>query len=1439
MLEAKQLIGRMNFDDPPEVIGEGDCYYARNIEWYGTLPNLRPQSARGNTLVPNSFLPDGGVNDCTINATYDSNKHRIFFFNYNSTGKHGIYVYYTLLGTFKVLIQSGTNTDGDILGFLGYPRINSVDIIYGDDYNSTLDIGGDLLCFLDSLRRPTKLNIDRILADKYPVIKREFLEVIKAPPKMPPQCTYENDPTVQSNNLNGCLVQFAASYFYDDYEKSVISGASKLVIPSDIYSPADRNQGLTNNSRIAVYFQTGDINIKKIRLLCRVTQNGATSDWLIVQDFDKNSLGINSNDIYRFQFYNNGVYVTEDITYAVLPYDFVPQQALSQALLDGSVLSYAGITEGYDYPASLITATSSLTPKERILNNGCLFFGSQDASNSVGVAGDEITFYITGTGINDSTTNLPATLIFGSTNPSFYIHAILSNGTDVSFSFMPTVTPVTDPVLGQLYELNISTIITQLGTAAVTAGFTVISSTSNSITIQQPNSILIGTYIDFANSNILAEMNYFGRLAHYPQASYVYGKKYYNKDGITNGVVTNVQATTTTPSVTPQVNATWVSITYSGGTHYFIYSNMYGFYDCSVQPPPFATNVLYSTMTFVASGPADFATYVLAHYFGWAGGIVWTNNNLTISNFPSPPTTSDIPLVTIDLSRDTPPSWAAYYHIVRSDNLTYNKYFQWATNQAFSNVGQLVENQYAYLGITNVQDYNQTLSAASQQSASNVVSYGFAQGDRVRISGRYAVDGTFSQLNFDYAILGLVVDPVINGIAQQGSFLQIAYPTNDISSIFKFDGTPDFQDYVITIYSFKQTQQNATQVYYEIGERYGIIDAGLPTAKHAGNNGINSVLITDGDCFFRYRQIPIGQTYYLYGGNGAFGFLYSTPGVTPALPTTPSTGTITTSNYIIKTQGLAYQHGSTDFTLTGTYPTYNDGDVNALFTNTGAIPQTLRYRETIPITVTGTNSVGFAVYAKIINSSLQIRPVTLLYANQGLVQNTAYNIEIDATFSVNPGEQVYILYSNTEPSGNFHTTNRVVRLDVITNLLLSVFDSSFSDIYTLRTNSDNRPSVQDVTALQSTFDTLFRYSEAFQVGTTINDSNRFYPNNTDEFDKSFGSVQRMTVYQRQLTIWQERNTGIINIYAKFIKDNNGVNTLVTTDAIITPNNIEYYEGGYGIGNQQDCIAVNGYQRYAIDPVKGVSLRLSRDGFTATSELYKTQSYFGTNAPMYLNSYPYPFGGNSVILCCYNFLPDRESEVLYVFQSSNSRVLPSETISFIEQRNAFASLYDINCDAIVCAENTLYTFKNGQMYIRNAGSNGSYATYFGTSYLSQIGIIFNEQTAIKKKYMTLGYQAQGKIWQALNVGDIKTSFYDSQSGLQQISQLINPDFTIDEGNTFGAYLRDANSMSDPRLALLEGNYLEGVWLQILLTAPDNNFNFIHGIYHKYIPSPQTP
>lgn len=1334
LAEIKEFAGSLDLDSPNEVIAKGALKMARNIEFFGTPPNMRAQSIKGTTLIPNALLPGTGTN-LTIGAHYDAVNQRIFIFNWNSTGFNGIYIYYTLQGTFVTLIQDGTGTNGSVLNFGAYPRIDGVEILYGDANV------GDLLFFIDSGKRPRKLNINRLLAGTYnaggKLIQDSYLSVIKAPAIIPPQCVYENDTTVTINNLVNSLFKFSYTLLYDDLEESVLSSACAMALPSDPFDPTN-NTPVTRNARIRLYLQTGDQNVKKIRIYGKQTKDGTTTDWFIVDTLIKADLGIADNGTYQYLFFNNGNYVAADPKFTVLLEDDVPQQANCQALLNGTTISYAGITEGYPFfdPSIAVTAANITPPRYTV--NGTLFYA---ATNGLFTGSQpQITIYLTGVGVNDGFGN-PSTL---EKPPSFMQVRARSGLVDKSFSYTNTTfTAVSD-------------ILNGLSAAAVTAGWTVVGTTANSLTVYYPtgNVILQSSSISGVQSD--TSPNKSPSFAFYPQANYAWGVVYYDTNGRTNGVISNIKV----------------------------------------------------------------------------------QSNIPIA------TTGQIAEITIGLAGYTPPSWAVYYHLVRTDNLTYEKYLGWISTSAYSNTGALVPTQYAYLGLANISYYNIQIKATE-----GAVSYGFSQGDRVRITGRYAADGTFVTLNYDYAILGEVINPVVNGQVQVGSFLQIAYPAADVAASggnYGFDGTSNFQNYQILIYSYKAQNANTQNVYFEIGQEYGIGNPGTNTAYHMGNVSDNTIKLTDGDIFYRQRTVPLANEYYVNCGTFTQNSTYQNLWVNPGGGGTP----------IVDNGVWSIIGGLPD--VSGLLPIQNPTYANIDWTvfNKSASAFNVRFQQSITVTDTTDPNGQWGLYIKVVLPGNIVSTYVVIPIKTGLAPGVVNTYSYDVTISLPASAKMwfisYAVNQMTVAAGE-------LTIDIIRNKTLGVFDKSFSDIFNLVTNSDNRPDILDATARQTYFSTLFRFSQPFQLGTNINNTNRFYPNNFDEWDKSYGAVIRLRVRQRELRIFQERRCGHTGIYAKYIADNSGVNTLVTTDLIITPNNVEYFEGEFGIGNQPSGLCSSGYADYFPDPVKGYWLRLSLDGIQPISELYKVQSFAGTNLPIYLNNYNYQFGGTASIISCYNFKKTKEGEAIFCLQGGTANQLtftgpggpntvvfpaiftmgptniPGQSIAFDEKYNAWTSLYDFVPDAMVCAENTLYSFYNGQMYSHT--DNVNYCRFYGTQYNPSIKLVFNDNMAIKKKYLAIAYQSN-QIWVSPTVGDINTSMINPQTGLPQISQLISQDYEINENIRYAAFLFDGNSMANMQLAIVQGDFLNGNWIEVNLVYQGSGFAFIYLPYIKYAVSPRN-
>jgi hypothetical protein len=373
--------------------------------------------------------------------------------------------------------------------------------------------------------------------------------------------------------------------------------------------------------------------------------------------------------------------------------------------------------------------------------------------------------------------------------------------------------------------------------------------------------------------------------------------------------------------------------------------------------------------------------------------------------------------------------------------------------------------------------------------------------------------------------------------------------------------------------------------------------------------------------------------------------------------------------------------------------------------------------------------------------------------------------------------------------------------------------------------------VVDESARNTFYGTRHRWSEEYQQNTNINETNIFYPLNLDEIDRSKGDIQRIICEDRVVYFYQNRGVGNYAVYGRYVKNNDGSTALITTTDIITPGNINYLLGQWGLGDQFCSLVRASNIHYFADPVRGYLIRRSQDGLTPISELNFGQYYIRSLIVPYNNTWTRPDGSWAKILGCYDFF---EEQYMSFFQSgtSGSLSIDAYALSWNEKNNGFLSFYDIlNPDWMMSAEDKMYGWKNGQLYVFDNEEAGNWCKFFGTKYYPSITLVYNDKVQIKKTFEALAYQGN-QYWVAPVNGDIVTSQPNPQTGMAQISQLKEVDFDIEEGLRYAAFWRDANSMSDAREALVNGDFLKGTSIEVKLTYYGNDFANLYLPYVKY-------
>jgi hypothetical protein len=168
------------------------------------------------------------------------------------------------------------------------------------------------------------------------------------------------------------------------------------------------------------------------------------------------------------------------------------------------------------------------------------------------------------------------------------------------------------------------------------------------------------------------------------------------------------------------------------------------------------------------------------------------------------------------------------------------------------------------------------------------------------------------------------------------------------------------------------------------------------------------------------------------------------------------------------------------------------------------------------------------------------------------------------------------------------------------------------------------------------------------------------------------------------------------------------------------------------------------------------------------------------------------------------------------ESAGTLPLKSEpkTFGFNEMKNSYTSFYDYNPEWAMCAENTVITWKDGQLWRHD--NTTSYANFYNVQYKPSITLVFNQYESIKKRYNTITMLCN-KAWLPNTNGDINTN-------LGQTSSLQLTDFVFRDDKFHASFKRDSLSTG----GLYNGNVLKGNWAQIKL-QPVNGNEFVNLYY----------
>jgi hypothetical protein len=333
----------------------------------------------------------------------------------------------------------------------------------------------------------------------------------------------------------------------------------------------------------------------------------------------------------------------------------------------------------------------------------------------------------------------------------------------------------------------------------------------------------------------------------------------------------------------------------------------------------------------------------------------------------------------------------------------------------------------------------------------------------------------------------------------------------------------------------------------------------------------------------------------------------------------------------------------------------------------------------------------------------------------------------------------------------------------------NIQDRNIVDFYISAVSSvDGRPSAIDINAKRQYYGALLRFGQAYQANTNVNGLNAFYSDNFQDVDYSQGSIRRMTIRDRFIRIFQDFKCGAIPIYSQINKSPSG-DISVQTDQLLNP--VQYYIGNFGIGTASESLTSYNNADYFCDNNRGIICRLSNDGVTPISVLYKVNSWANDHIPLRVGQYK--------IYGCYD--PKSNNYIAALEATSTDAAY---TLSFDEESNAFESFLSYHPEMMVTIGTLLISFKNGNLYTHN---NSLYNVFYGTTYESSVTSVFNEKILEKKTWISVN-EISNTIWDCPLIYSNANSY-----GTQRQQTYLNEgNFRNTESNYIASFMRDVNS-----------------------------------------------
>jgi hypothetical protein len=755
-----------------------------------------------------------------------------------------------------------------------------------------------------------------------------------------------------------------------------------------------------------------------------------------------------------------------------------------------------------------------------------------------------------------------------------------------------------------------------------------------------------------------------------------------------------------------------------------------------------------------------------------------------------------------------PPNWASYYQIVRTKNLSKSKFIYWISEGTYKdNTPNLDGYEYVYISINTLVQY------VIDNPQYKTLGYEFSPGDRIRFLKLYSATGTTSQIyaNKDFSIIDVLTNPIINGVTVKGQVVEIFRPTTDAS--FGFGGSV-FNNYLIQLYTPAANFSNQLNIYYEFSEKYNIGNPGTSNSYHIGMTQNQSVDLSQpatfkfykGDCFYRNRLFPVsGSANWAVAPRNGISFQYFYM-IASLVDNSINDSSFTAQN--VTTQNIS---------LLTSYP---------IIINTPSTPPSFKITGTIKFKP-NTNAQNGGLYVLEVDNSNTIHSTAFaLFYFQATQSGVEIAGEINVVYTPPVGYNKIGWYISGVSGDLIEMSIKITNARTINQ---GIIDLNFSDNYDSLATQNGRPWIFNPNAIRDYNPSLIRFGGEYQPGTNVNNINRFYDDEFDVYDRSRGSIKKMFIEGRNLYVFQEFEVGVVTILTQIVRDTAGNPLSAESDRLL--NKIVYpYMGGYGIGNIPESFAYGKHAKYFVDNNKGVVCRLSTDGITPLSILYKANAFFVPKLKTLTQSLSFvqADGSTPTVYGGYDAFTNKYVLSISEIYKSDDLIQEPYTLVFLESRDSkqgFECFTSYHPENIGDLNNLLITFKDGEFWKHN---NNTYCNFYGNQYPTMIEGVFNDNPITKKTYLAI-MQTASNIWYCPSI----KSQVNSYGSTPQETSLSEARFKLLEGQYNSAILRDANSAG----GIINGDTMKGNFITVKFQIDNaSSFYYINTVSLNYINSP---